>query len=113
ASAAGTKLLHSRTCKVLVCAKAGAFPTTSTPAVAASAILAVRKARRVMPPGVLPSWGGHDTRGRIRVLLCRGVEVPAFAVSRWAVLYGKGRGVSRASLCSPYVPVREAALSRR
>src|SRR5262245_9565147 len=95
-SAAGTKLLHSRTCKVLVCAKAGALPpTNSTLAVAAIAILAVRKARRVMPLGVLPSWDGHTTRGRIRVLLCRGVETPALAASGWAVLYGKVYGVSR------------------
>src|SRR2546425_3043035 len=71
-SAAGTKLLHSRTCKVLVWAKAGACPpTNSTPAVTARAILAVRKARRVIPSAV-GARVGHDTRGRIRVLLYRG-----------------------------------------
>ena len=49
-SAAGTKLVHSRTCNVLVWAKAGAFPpTNSAPAAAARAILVLRKARRVSP----------------------------------------------------------------
>src|SRR5262249_27844687 len=54
-SAAGTKLLHSRTCNVLVWAKAGACPVTnSAPAAAARAILVLRKARRVSPPAGLP-----------------------------------------------------------
>src|SRR5215470_19382841 len=54
-SAAGTKLLHWRTCSVLVWARAGAFPVTkSAPAAAARAMLVLRKARRVSPPAGFP-----------------------------------------------------------
>src|SRR5262245_26245925 len=68
-SAAGTKLLHWRTCSVLVWARAGACPVTNSAAVAAArGMLVLRKARRVsFPAGLSPTCCG--TLCGIRLLL--------------------------------------------